>query len=950
MDSLLYLLVYPQRPLLTTRTIELVGYDKLGAGQNATVAVMSYSGYDIEDAIVMNKSSLDRGFGRCIVMKKYAHVIEKYRGASDRLLTPLRTGSGSERMQKLDNDGIATPGEIIRPKDVLLNKEVPIYKSGSSVSSESLRDSAYRPAKEYYKGPEGETCVLDRVSLSNDRNGNPSIKFLIRHTRRPELGDKFSSRHGQKGVCGIIIQQEDFPFSERGICPDLIMNPHVKFFNGQIFMGGNEEKRRIHWVNWNTVCKPLNSGGLGVLDLNISNWALLGKWVWKFANEKNSLWKSVLCSKHKNDSEGDCLRSYSKLKVGNGKSFILDSFELNGWVWNIQTRRNLCNWELDQWLDLMTKLKDLKLSDSVEDFLSWGVVGIVTTSCRSFPIAVSSSESGSKSKIGEQRNAASFWDLALVFPKDPHLLSCWGELRVKSLIWKFIPGVVFWSIWKARNAMVFEGSTIDRQSLFFFIRFRLSKWFLAKYPKFPIQEDVLIGDPSLADGIQVHKLKDCKVNRWIPPPVDYLKMNVDGAVRLDGSDGGIGGILRDWNSCTLLNFSENVGQGPPPVAELKAIKRGIEVFLSSCWVSVSRLIVESDCKSAVDWIQSPALAPVFLLPLVKEISTLISDRVHSVRLIPRACNGEADSLAKKGIGKMIELLGSKAGVSCGRFHYGSAFGEPSGHADKVETISETLIKHGFSYNGKDFIYSGFWGVRLALPSNPPSLLSSWEVLRPNSVIWQFILGVVFWSIWKIRNEIIFDKGKLDIISLFFTVRFRLAKWFLAKFPLITLQVDSLIGDPTLADNLTAHKTVNNTVLSWIPPPVDFFKMNVDGAVSSVWRLAGIGGILRDWNRVTLTSFSEKVGPATPILAELKAIKRGIDFFLSSSWASKGRLIIESDSKTAVEWINDGISSPVFLANFVKDIVYSVSARQVVIRWIPRCCNCEADKLAKEGIG
>ncbi|KAJ0673256.1 putative DNA-directed RNA polymerase [Helianthus annuus] len=70
MDTLIYLLVYPQRPLLTTRTIELVGYDKLGAGQNATVVVMSYSGYDIEDAIVMNKSSLDRGFGRCIVMKK----------------------------------------------------------------------------------------------------------------------------------------------------------------------------------------------------------------------------------------------------------------------------------------------------------------------------------------------------------------------------------------------------------------------------------------------------------------------------------------------------------------------------------------------------------------------------------------------------------------------------------------------------------------------------------------------------------------------------------------------------------------------------------------------------------------------------------------------------------------------------------------------------------------
>ncbi|TYI53442.1 hypothetical protein E1A91_D11G004500v1 [Gossypium mustelinum] len=226
MDTLLNILVYPQRPLVTTRTIELVGYDKLGAGQNATVAVMSCSGYDIEDAIVMNKASLDRGFGRCIVMKKYSNIIQKSRtGASDSILRPQRTGPGSERMQILDDDGIAAPGEIIRPNDILLNK-VSIHTRGIPISSEPLLDSACRPAKQLYKGPEGESCVLDRVALSSDQNGNLSIKFLIRHTRRPELGDKFSSRHGQKGVCGIIIQQEDLPFSERGICPDLIMNPH----------------------------------------------------------------------------------------------------------------------------------------------------------------------------------------------------------------------------------------------------------------------------------------------------------------------------------------------------------------------------------------------------------------------------------------------------------------------------------------------------------------------------------------------------------------------------------------------------------------------------------------------------------------------------------------------------------------------------------------------------
>ena len=76
------------RPLLTTKTIELIGFDKLGAGQNATVAVMSYSGYDIEDAIIMNKASLDRGFGRCVVLRKYGAVLKKHQNRSSDLLAP----------------------------------------------------------------------------------------------------------------------------------------------------------------------------------------------------------------------------------------------------------------------------------------------------------------------------------------------------------------------------------------------------------------------------------------------------------------------------------------------------------------------------------------------------------------------------------------------------------------------------------------------------------------------------------------------------------------------------------------------------------------------------------------------------------------------------------------------------------------------------------------------
>ncbi|TVU33733.1 hypothetical protein EJB05_25566, partial [Eragrostis curvula] len=235
-DSLLYLLVYAQRPLLTTKTIELVGYDKLGAGQNAIVAVMGYSGYDIEDAIVMNKSSLDRGFGRCIALKKYTVLQEKYENVgSDRIVKPQRDKHGvlvKKSMRVLDEDGIAAPGQIIRNHDIYVNKQTPknANRNGSVVPSGGpaavLGDKDYKDTPAIYKGVDGETTVIDRVMLCSDNNDKLSIKCIVRHTRRPEVGDKFSSRHGQKGVCGTIVQQEDLPFSERGICPDLIMNPH----------------------------------------------------------------------------------------------------------------------------------------------------------------------------------------------------------------------------------------------------------------------------------------------------------------------------------------------------------------------------------------------------------------------------------------------------------------------------------------------------------------------------------------------------------------------------------------------------------------------------------------------------------------------------------------------------------------------------------------------------
>ncbi len=239
-DTLLYLLSYPQRPLVQTRTLTLVGFERLPGGQNASLAVMSYSGYDIEDAIVLNKASLDRGFGRCVVIRKHATGCRRYpSGACDRIMpVPKSTkktkpnsaaARAAMRYSALDEmDGISAPGEHLVAGQVFVNKEVPIDRSVSKPTTEPTAlitpESQYRPQPLTFKNPSPH--IVDKVLVTANDTEHVVVKVMIRETRRPELGDKFSSRHGQKGVCGLIAPQEDMPFSDTGVVPDLIMNPH----------------------------------------------------------------------------------------------------------------------------------------------------------------------------------------------------------------------------------------------------------------------------------------------------------------------------------------------------------------------------------------------------------------------------------------------------------------------------------------------------------------------------------------------------------------------------------------------------------------------------------------------------------------------------------------------------------------------------------------------------
>jgi DNA-directed RNA polymerase III subunit RPC2 len=240
MDGLIYTLVYPQKPFVKSRTLDLVGFDRIPGGQNSIIAVMSYSGYDIEDAVILNKAAVDRGFGRCMVLRKYQTSVRRYaNGSHDRTSGPpdpslFADGKNDKRYAKyraIDQDGVCMLGEKIENGTILVNKDSPTNTTGDIGGADLGLGTAtpatavqYKPSGMSYRGQ--APYHVDKVLLTCNEHEQHLIKVMLRQVRRPEVGDKFASRHGQKGVCGLIVPQEDLPFNDFGHSPDLIMNPH----------------------------------------------------------------------------------------------------------------------------------------------------------------------------------------------------------------------------------------------------------------------------------------------------------------------------------------------------------------------------------------------------------------------------------------------------------------------------------------------------------------------------------------------------------------------------------------------------------------------------------------------------------------------------------------------------------------------------------------------------
>ena len=227
MDMDVSLLHYPAIPIVQTVSHELSDYKTHPAGQNIVVAVMSFKGYNIEDAVILNKGSIERGFARSTYYRPAMSEELRYSGGlMDQIGIPEKDVKGykSEKDYRLlEDDGIVFPEAKVKEEDVIIGKTSP-PRFLSSLDEYSLASNIRRESSFALK--HGEEGVVDFIFITESEEGNKLVQVRIRDLRIPEIGDKFTSRHGQKGVVGLIVPEADMPFTASGIIPDLLFTPH----------------------------------------------------------------------------------------------------------------------------------------------------------------------------------------------------------------------------------------------------------------------------------------------------------------------------------------------------------------------------------------------------------------------------------------------------------------------------------------------------------------------------------------------------------------------------------------------------------------------------------------------------------------------------------------------------------------------------------------------------
>ncbi|MFH1638058.1 MAG: DNA-directed RNA polymerase subunit B [Candidatus Woesearchaeota archaeon] len=227
MDTDVSILHYAQKPLVKSIMHDILNYETHPSGQNVTIALMSYDGYNMQDAIIINKGSIERGLARSTYYRPYVVQELRYQGGLvDEIGIPVKEVKGyrsEEDYRYLEEDGIVYPEASVKEEEVIIGKTSPPRFLGEveefSIAANIRRESSVVVRK-------GEEGIIDMVVLTENEEGNRLVQVRLRDQRIPEVGDKFASRHGQKGVIGRVVPAADMPFTSSGVVPDIIFSPH----------------------------------------------------------------------------------------------------------------------------------------------------------------------------------------------------------------------------------------------------------------------------------------------------------------------------------------------------------------------------------------------------------------------------------------------------------------------------------------------------------------------------------------------------------------------------------------------------------------------------------------------------------------------------------------------------------------------------------------------------
>lgn len=224
MDKTSYVLSSPMRPLVDTRIMNILKLNDIPSGEMVVVAIASYSGYNQEDSLIFNRGAIDRGLFASTIYHTEKDEDKKVQGDQEVRCKPDKTRTSGIKFanyEKLSENGFMPENTLVESKDIIMGKVVPIREN----KNDHTKVIKYQDASRIYRT--NEETFVDKNYVERNGDGYTFSKVRLRAYRKPVIGDKHSSRHGQKGTIGVILEEQDMPFTDQGIRPDIIINPHA---------------------------------------------------------------------------------------------------------------------------------------------------------------------------------------------------------------------------------------------------------------------------------------------------------------------------------------------------------------------------------------------------------------------------------------------------------------------------------------------------------------------------------------------------------------------------------------------------------------------------------------------------------------------------------------------------------------------------------------------------